>query len=218
MSPFESVIVLPQLSDSRAASSSAFFSTRSASLNRSLPRSAASIVLQGPDSRRLARGLDRPVDVGRTRRRDLGDHLAGRRVVCLELTAIAGVHPLIVDEQLGQPNLRPGRHWCDFRGHDRSSMEFGEKVSLVEYESSSGNATVSRPRSTSRRLRGTALHPSSAMNDRFRARSRPFHRGLHGKLRSSLACSGLRTTHKMGVLRDTDAHQFSFRFRRGSSE
>src|SRR5204862_8089566 len=49
-SPRESVMVLPQLSDSRAASSSAFFSTRSASLNISRPRSAASIVFHGPDS------------------------------------------------------------------------------------------------------------------------------------------------------------------------
>src|SRR5262249_26958790 len=51
MSPLESLIVLPQLSDSSAASSSAFCSIRSASLNIGLPRSAASIVLQGPDSR-----------------------------------------------------------------------------------------------------------------------------------------------------------------------
>ena len=50
MSPLESLIVLPQLSDSSAASSSAFCSTRSASLKSRLPRSAASIVLQGPDS------------------------------------------------------------------------------------------------------------------------------------------------------------------------
>ena len=57
MSPCESLIVLPQLSDSSAASSSAFSSTRSASLNSSRPRSAASIVLQGPDSRALRAAL-----------------------------------------------------------------------------------------------------------------------------------------------------------------
>ena len=50
MSPFESVIVLPQLSDSSAASSSACCSTRSASLKSKRPRSAASIVLHGPVS------------------------------------------------------------------------------------------------------------------------------------------------------------------------
>ncbi len=50
MSPFESPIVLPQLSDSSVANSSAFCSIRSASLNISRPRSAASIALHGPDS------------------------------------------------------------------------------------------------------------------------------------------------------------------------
>ena len=57
MSPRESLIVLPQLSDSSAASSSAFFSTRSASLNSSRPRSAASIFLHGPASRALRAAL-----------------------------------------------------------------------------------------------------------------------------------------------------------------
>ena len=51
MSPLESLIVLPQLSDSSMASSSAFCSTRSASLKSKRPRSAASIVLHGPVSR-----------------------------------------------------------------------------------------------------------------------------------------------------------------------
>ena len=51
------------------------------------------------------RRLDRLVDVGRAGRRDLGDHLARRRVVRLELAAIDRVDPLIVDEQLGQ--IRP---------------------------------------------------------------------------------------------------------------
>ncbi len=53
MSPFESVIVLPQLSDSRCASSAALASTRSASLKSNRPRSAASIRAQGPDSSAL---------------------------------------------------------------------------------------------------------------------------------------------------------------------
>ena len=42
----------------------------------------------------LPRRLDRPVDVGRARRRDLRDRLAGRRVVRLELTAVDRVRPL----------------------------------------------------------------------------------------------------------------------------
>ena len=99
--PCESVIVLPQLSDSRAASSSAFFSTRSASLKSSRPRSAASIVLQGPDSRACRAALTALSTSAAPGRRDLGDHLAGRRVVRLELTAIDRVDPLVVDEQLG---------------------------------------------------------------------------------------------------------------------
>src|SRR5436189_122039 len=50
MSPRESVIVLPQLSDSSAASSSASRSIRSASLKSSRPRSAASICFHNPAS------------------------------------------------------------------------------------------------------------------------------------------------------------------------
>src|SRR5262249_55418679 len=46
-------MVLPQLSDSSAASSSAFCSVRSASLKSKRPRSAASIFFHGPDSRAL---------------------------------------------------------------------------------------------------------------------------------------------------------------------
>src|SRR5258708_5743239 len=57
MSSLESLIVLPALSDSSVASSLALASTRSASLSRSLPRSAASILLQGPASSALRAAL-----------------------------------------------------------------------------------------------------------------------------------------------------------------
>src|SRR5262245_55069552 len=57
MSPSESLMVLPALYDSRTASSLAFFSTRSASLYSSRPRSAASIVAHGPDSTALRAAL-----------------------------------------------------------------------------------------------------------------------------------------------------------------
>ena len=121
MSPLESVIVLPQLSDSSAASSSAFCSTRSASLKSRLPRSAASIVLQGPDSSACRAALTALSTSASSSRRNLGDHLAGRGVVRLELTAIDRVDPLVVNEELGQPNLGAGRGRRNFRGHGCSS-------------------------------------------------------------------------------------------------
>src|SRR6266571_2969980 len=57
MSPLESRMVLPQLSDSKSARSLASFSMASASLNKSRPRSAASIFFQAFDSSALRAAL-----------------------------------------------------------------------------------------------------------------------------------------------------------------
>ena len=98
MSPRESLMVLPQLSDSSAANSSASCSMRSASLNSSRPRSAASILPHGPvSSSALA-----PLSL-RDRRlwpsRDLGDHFARGRVERVEGAAVDGsTHSLLIKQ------------------------------------------------------------------------------------------------------------------------
>ena len=95
----ESVMVLPQLSDSRAASSAAFFSMRSASLNMSLPRSAASILLQGPDSRARRAALTALSTSGAVAAATLAMTSPVAGLIGVEVLALGRLDPLVVDEQ-----------------------------------------------------------------------------------------------------------------------
>ena len=108
MSPFESLIVLPQLSDSSAASSSACLLDEVGQLEQEPAAVGGVHRAPGAGLQRPARGLDGPVDVGGGARGDLGDDLAGGRVVRLELSALDRIDPLVVDQQAGLADGRRG--------------------------------------------------------------------------------------------------------------
>ena len=65
-------------------------------------------MLQGPDSRAAAGGLDGLVDVGGGAGGDLGDDFAGGGVVGLEVSPLDRVDPLVVDQEFRVTNGRSG--------------------------------------------------------------------------------------------------------------
>ena len=139
-------MVLPQLSDSSEASSPASCSMRSASLKSRRPRSAASIVLQGPVSRACAGSLDGLVDVGRAAGGDLGDHLAGRRVVRLELPPSTGSTHLLSMNSLVSFTLGLAGADATFAGIVNPRHRWGGIVPRVGTESSGAREPKSIPR------------------------------------------------------------------------
>jgi hypothetical protein len=81
-----------------------------------------------------ARGSHRRIDILRRGRRDLGDHLFGRRVDDLDRLAAGGVAPLAVDEELSANHTRrwhkvipsPIQH----KGHEGHKANFLEKLRI----------------------------------------------------------------------------------------
>ena len=102
-------MVLPQLSDSSAASSSALLLDQVGQLEQQ-PAAVGGVHRRpGAGFQRAACRFDRPVHVLRRGRRHLGDHFAGGRVVGVERAAFDRIDPLIVDEQFGLANGRRSR-------------------------------------------------------------------------------------------------------------
>ena len=109
MSPRESLIVLPQLSDSSRGQLLGVLFDQVASL---IHEAAAVGRVHGASTGRtraaLAGGLDRPVDVGRRARAAPGDHLARGGVVGLDVSPLDRIDPLIVDQEFRVTNGRSG--------------------------------------------------------------------------------------------------------------
>jgi hypothetical protein len=86
---------------SSSASSSRFFIISSLSFSMMRLRLAGGMLAQVPLSKPARAALDRRIDVGLLAGRDLGQHLAGRRIDAVEGLAAEGGGELAADERPG---------------------------------------------------------------------------------------------------------------------